>query len=129
MAGVYHRNFSLDPARPRIPWDQFQALVAEYARGAYGATNTGVNGAAMNTLSDKVAFMTKQTSEDPGTGLNANERQDVLDLINTVLSGGNITNRMDRQWKIAHVFLLADQYAPGYSTPAEVATALGVTLR
>lgn len=127
MAGIFHRQFEQAPGK--IGWDQLQALVAEYARARYGATNTGVNGAAMNALSDRVAWMSRGFEGDPGHPLTANERQDVLDLVNSVLSGGNVTNRMDRQWQIAQVFLLADQRCPGYSTPAEVAAILGITLR
>jgi hypothetical protein len=104
--GLYERLLGLDPL-PKIPIHQFQAIFAEFGRSV-------INGAQAQTVINHVS----------GEPLTPAEAAEATTLLATVT--GSATNRLARVKVIDDVLLLAETGAPGYSTPAEVKTRLGV---
>jgi len=91
----------------KIPVHQFQALMAEVARGR-------ISGAQAQTA--VVALS--------GLALSASEVTEAQTLLATV--AGTAAAKLARAKEIDDVLLLAEASAPGYDTPALVKTRLGV---
>lgn len=96
----------------KIPIHQFQAVMAERARG-----RLATNAAARDVIN---ALLTARGSAP----LDAGEEQEAVALLNTIT--GTATAKLARAKEIDDVLLLAERGALGYSTPTLVKTRLGV---
>lgn len=108
---LYDRLIGLDdagqPVEGKIPVHQFQALMAEFARGI-------ITGAEAQ---EAITFMT-------GTPLDPAGVTEVQQLIATVT--GSAATRLARVKVIDDVLMLAEVQIPNYDRPADVKARLGV---
>lgn len=91
----------------KIPVHVFQATLAEFAR-------TRITGAQAQAI-------ISASSGEPLTAAEVTEAQTLLATIT-----GSVTAKLARATEVDHVLLLAEARAPGYDTPALIATRLGV---
>ena len=110
--GLYERLMGVDTANPKIPVHQFQALVAEWAKGQITAAQAR---AGITQIS--------------GAALTPAEETEIQTLVNTVPTGTTAAVKADRALRlleIDEVMLLVDSRIPPYDNPANVRTRLGV---
>lgn len=96
------------PVSGKIPVHQFQAVMAERARGVLAS-----NAAARDVINGMLA--------DP---LSASEEQEAVALLNTI--SGAVTAKLARAKEIDDVLLLGERGASGYALPSQVKARLGV---
>jgi hypothetical protein len=104
--GLYERLIGVDGS-VKLPLHAFQAVLAEYGRGR-------ITGAQAQDVISAIS----------GAPLSAGEITEAQSLLATVT--GSATAKLARIAEIDHVLLLAEHGAPGYSTPGEIKTRLGV---
>jgi len=107
--GLYDRLMGTSDTVAKIPVHGFEATVGEYADGTLSGAEAQASIVALS-----------------GAPLDAGEIVEVQALIATVNAEVGIDAKQRRVAKINRVLLLGEARAPGYATPAEVATKLGV---
>lgn len=106
---LYQRLLGVEP---KIPLHQFQAIVAQWAKGGM-------------TLAQARAGITFLT----GVALTPAEEAEVQTLVNTVPTGATTANQAARALRMAEidqVLLLADAKVPPFDTEAGIKARLGV---
>ena len=109
---LYDRLLGIDLSNPRIPVHQFQAVVAEWARGQITAVQARAAIAAAS-----------------GAPLTAGEETEVQTLVSTVPVGTTTANKADRALRlleIDQVLLMVNSGLAPYTTAAAIKTRLGV---
>ncbi len=104
---LYGRIIGVEGDGDKIPVHGFMATLAEYARGR-------LTGAQAQTIVNALS----------GSALSSSEVTEAQTLLATFT--GTATAKLARAVEVDNVLMLAEHHAPGYSTPAEVATRLGV---
>jgi hypothetical protein len=104
--GLYERLIGLDGST-KLPLHAFQAVMAEFGRGR-------LTGAQAQNVINAIS----------GEPLSPDEIAETQTLIATVT--GTAMAKLARVVEIDHVLLLAEHRAPGYATPQELRTRLGV---
>lgn len=105
--GLYERLLGTEGAK--IPVHGFQAALAEFGRGK-------INGTQAQAIIESL-------SGEPLTPAEVTEAQT---LLSTVTNAGGATAKLARVKEIEDVLVLAEPLSPGYDTPAQVKTRLGV---
>jgi hypothetical protein len=96
----------------RVPVHAFQSVISEWARGR-------ITGPQANAIIEHVS----------GAPLTVPEQTEAQALVASIPVGTTAANKADRAmrlFEIDQILLLADSAAPGYATPTEVKTKLGV---
>lgn len=102
---LYARLMGWSDTDQKIPVHTFQALLGEFARGR-------ITGAQAQAVIAAIS----------GAALDAGEVTEAQALLASIT--GSVSAKLARALEIDHVLLLAEQRAPGYSTPDLVAARL-----
>ena len=109
MAGLYERLMGWTEDDAKIPVHQFQATLAEFARGVITGPQAQSVIAALS-----------------GAPLTAAEVTEAQTLLTSVTNAGNAAARLARAKLVDDVLLLAETRVPGYDTPTLIRSRLGV---
>jgi hypothetical protein len=104
--GLYERLIGVEGS-VKLPLHAFQAVLAEYGRGR-------ITGAQAQDVISAIS----------GAPLSAGEIAEAQSLLATVT--GTTMAKLARITEIDHVLILGEHGAPGYATPEEIKTRLGV---
>jgi hypothetical protein len=110
---ILERDDSGNVVANKIPVHQLLAVIIEFKQGRLTADEAST---IVNALT--------------GAGLSTSERTELTTLVATIPSGSttaNIASRAHRLLEIEHILGLGDTRCPGYDTPTNIRSKLGVT--